>query len=125
VFGGRFAYTGALRGTLPLAEAGTLGRFLDLSAHAKRRFVAATTRHAHLRAEPIIGRLPLGLRGDMRLGLALEGGWLGGNSVSDDERARDALTLDLGGETPLGPVYIGVSRPGAGSTNACLVLGVP
>jgi hypothetical protein len=33
--------------------------------------------------ERIIGRLPLGLRGDMRFGAAIEGGWLG-HSVTPD-----------------------------------------
>ena len=62
------------RGRLPLLGAGTLGGFLNLSAYASGQFVADTIEYAHLRGERIIGRLPLGLRGDMRLGLALEGG---------------------------------------------------
>jgi hypothetical protein len=39
--------------------------------------------------------------------------------------ALDWLTLYLGGETPRGPVYVGVSHSSAGSTNAYLVLGAP
>lgn len=76
-----------------------------------------------MRAEHIIGRLPLGLRGDIGLGLALEAskpyaemrftGWL------------DSTTAYLGGETPLGPVYVGLGRSSQGPTNAYSILGTP
>ena len=63
-------------------------------------------------------RLPLGLRGDMRMGIALEArpvatpfttqrssGWL------------NPVALYLGGETPLGPVCIGLGRGSGRSLN--------
>jgi NTE family protein len=82
--------------------------------------------YGHVRAERIIGRLPLGLRGDMRLGLALEAGRVGEPYTRQE---RDGLlrgaTLYLGGETPLGAVYVGLGRASAGAYNAYLFLGTP
>jgi NTE family protein len=125
VWGGRFAYVGSTSGELPVVEAGTLGGFLNLSAYARDQFVADTTRYVHLRGERIIGRLPFGLRGDMRLGLAIEGGWLGHSYTPDPGGALDSLTAYLGGETPIGPVFVGIGRSSTGSTNAYFVIGVP
>jgi NTE family protein len=62
----------------------------------------------------------------MRIGLALEAGkvrdpytpmrhtdWLG------------SVALYLGGETPAGPVYVGIGRGRSGASNAYLFLGTP
>ncbi|MCB1997828.1 MAG: patatin-like phospholipase family protein [Burkholderiaceae bacterium] len=126
VFGARAAYTGSPQGDLPLFDAGTLGGFLNLSAYATGQLVADTVHYGHLRAERIIGRLPLGLRGDMRLGLALEGGRLTNPyTVSLDPGNLTSVTLYLGGETPFGPVYIGIGHSAAGANNAYLFLGTP
>ena len=82
--------------------------------------------YGHLRAERIIGRLPAGLRGDMRLGLALEAGKVAQPYAL---QVRDgwlhSVALYLGGETPVGPVYVGVGRASGGSTNAYLFIGPP
>lgn len=126
VFGTRTTYTGSLRGELPLFEAGTLGGFLNLSAYATGQLVADTVTYGHVRAERIVGRLPLGLRGDMRLGLALEGGRMSGSYTALEQTGRlSSVTLYLGGETPFGPVYIGIGHSAAGSNNAYLFLGTP
>ncbi len=126
VLGARAAYTGSVTGALPLFEAGTLGGFLNLSAYARGQFVADTVQYGHLRAERIIGRLPLGLRGDMRLGLALEAGRASNTyTVGENVRRLNSVALYLGGETPFGPVYIGVGHTGEGSANAYLFLGTP
>lgn len=83
-------------------------------------------RYAHVRAERIIGQLPLGLRGDMRLGLALEVGRTGGRYAGDARGGLlESLTTYLGGETPFGPVYVGLGFARGGNTNAYLVLGAP
>ena len=124
VLGARAAYTGSPSGQLPIFEAGTLGGFLNLSAYANSQFVADTVHYAHLRGERIIGRLPLGLRGDMRLGLALEGGRTGGTYTATERGSRlNSVAIYLGGETPFGPVYIGLGHSAAGSNNAYLFLG--
>jgi NTE family protein len=126
VLGAQLAYTGSPTGVLPLFEAGTLGGFLNLSAYARGQFVADTVQYAHLRAERIIGRLPLGLRGDMRLGLALEGGQATNTyTVGENIRRLNSVAIYLGGETPFGPVYVGVGHTGEGSANAYLFLGTP
>jgi NTE family protein len=126
VMGARAAYTGSTRGLLPLFEAGTLGGFLNLSAYASGQFAADTIHYAHLRGERIIGRLPLGLRGDMRLGLALEAGQTSSPYTVNDRSSRlTSVTVYLGGETPFGPVYLGLGHSAAGSNNAYLFLGTP
>lgn len=126
VLGARLAFTGSPKGLLPVFEAGTLGGFLNLSAYGSGQFVADTVHYGHLRAERIIGRLPLGLRGDMRLGMALEFGRTS-NPYTEAERegVLNSLALYLGGETPFGPVYVGLGRSSAGSSNAYLFLGTP
>ncbi|MCT6647313.1 hypothetical protein N4G37_14710, partial [Enterococcus faecalis] len=71
------AYTGSPRGLLPYYDGATLGGFLNLSAYAYGQLLGDNMRYASLRAERIVGRAPLGLRGDMRAGLALEIGKMG------------------------------------------------
>ena len=82
--------------------------------------------YAHVRAERIIGRLPLGLRGDMRLGLALEVGKVATPYAQQKRNGwLQSTALYLGGETPLGPVYVGLGRGSGGSFNAYLFIGTP
>jgi NTE family protein len=122
----RVSFTGSPQGQLPLTDAATVGGFLNLSAYGSGQFVADTVRYAHLRAERIVGRLPLGLRGDMRLGVALEGARLGRPFTVDDRAgALDSLALYLGGETPFGPAYVGFGQSSQGSRNAYFFLGTP
>lgn len=126
VMGARAAYTTSPRGTLPFYDAGTLGGFLNLSGFASGQLVGDDVRYAHLRGERIVGRLPLGLRGDMRLGLALEAGRVGRPYTETGRRGwLDSTTVYLAGETPLGPVALGIGRSSAGSTNAYLQIGTP
>lgn len=126
VLGGRLSWVGSSKGELPLRDAGRLGGFLNLTGYSTNQFIGDHVAYAHIRAERIIGRLPVGLRGDMRVGLALEAGklrdpytpmkhtdWLG------------SVALYLGGETPAGPVYVGIGRGRGGSSNAYLFLGTP
>jgi NTE family protein len=126
VLGARAAFVASPRGTLPALEAGSVGGFLNLSGFATGQILADTVTYAHVRGERIIGRLPLGLRGDMRLGLALELARTGGRFT---ETGRDGLldsaTVYLGGETPFGPVYVGFGHASGGSSNAYLFLGTP
>ena len=83
-------------------------------------------RYGHVRGERIIGRLPLGLRGDMRLGLALEAGRMGTRYTEPNRSGwLNSSTVYLGGETPIGPVYLGVGHSTQGATNAYLFIGTP
>jgi len=126
VLGERFSYTGSPRGTLPFYDAATLGGFLNLSGFATGQLIGDNVRYAHLRAERIVGRAPLGLRGDMRLGLALEAGRVG-SPYAETRRTGwlNSGTVYLGGETPIGPLYLGVGHSSSGPTNAYLFIGTP
>ena len=79
-----------------------------------------------MRGERIVGRLPLGLRGDMRLGVALEAGRVGTPYTETNRRGwLDSGALYLGGQTPVGLVVLGIGRSSTGSTNAYLQVGTP
>jgi NTE family protein len=126
VLNGRLFYLSSPQGKLPLAEAGALGGFLNLSGFVRDQILAADIRFASIRAEKVIGHMPLGISGDLRVGLSLETG-----------RARDRFTethlqgwqqagaLYLGGETPLGPVYVAYGYAKGGHNTYYLFLGLP
>jgi NTE family protein len=122
----RLAWTGSPRGELPLAEAARLGGLLNLSGFASGQLVGDEVGYAQLRAERILGRAPLGLRGDLRLGVALEAGRVGQPYTRP---LRDgwlhSLAVYLGGESPFGPAYLGLGWGNGGSFNAYLVIGNP
>lgn len=126
VLGARASWTTSPKGRLPLTEAGRLGGFLNLTGFASGQLIGDDVAYAHLRFERIIGRLPLGLRGDMRLGLALETGRVGqAYTLQKRNGWLKSAALYLGGETPLGAVYIGLGQGSGGSTNAYLFIGTP
>jgi len=126
VLAARGAWTGSLAGRLPLSEAGRLGGFLNLTAFAPGQLVGDDVAYANVRTERIIGRLPLGLRGDMRLGLALEAGRVGvPYAVQKRNGWISSAALYLGGETPIGSVYVGLGRGNGGAVNAYLFIGTP
>jgi NTE family protein len=83
-------------------------------------------RYARMGVERIVGSLPLGLRGDMRVGVALEAARFGSRYSETQRRGLlDSATVYLGGETPLGPVYLGAGMASGGSPSLYLFLGVP
>jgi len=126
VLNGKLSYQGSLNGNLPIYDAGTLGGFNNLSAFAANQINGDHVRYASLRAEKIIGRLPLGLRGDMRIGVALEAGKFG-QLYTETQRTGwlNSTSVYLGGETPVGPVYLGYGRSDSGSSNVYLFIGTP
>jgi len=127
VFGARVASTVSPRGTLPPFDAASLGGFLNLSGYSSGQLLADSVHYAHLRTERIVGKLPLGLRGDLRLGAAIEVGRLGQPLVPSRLTGGwiDSATLYLGGQTPLGPVYLGAGYSSRGGANAYLFIGAP
>ena len=126
VLAGRSSWTASTSGLLPLSEAARLGGFLNLTGFAAGQLIGDHVAYGHLRAERIIGRLPLGLRGDMRLGLALEAGRVGEPyTLQKRSGLLRGAALYLGGETPLGSVYVGLGRASGGAVNAYLFLGTP
>jgi NTE family protein len=126
VLGTRATWTGSPRGNLPLYDAAKLGGFLNLTGYASGQLIGDESAYAHIRAERIIGRAPLGLRGDMRLGLALEVGKIAQPYTLQVRNGwLNSVALYLGGETVFGPVFVGVGRASSGSVNAYLVVGAP
>jgi len=126
VLGGRVSWVDSPRGRLPLNEAAQLGGFLNLSAYSKGQLLGDGVAYGHLRAERIIGRAPLGLRGDMRLGVALEVGRVAvPYAVQRRPGTLGSVAVYLGGETPFGPVYLGLGLGDRGASNAYLFLGTP
>ena len=126
VLAGRASWTASTDGALPLSEAPRLGGFLNLTGFAAGQLIGDDMAYGHVRAERIIGRLPLGLRGDMRLGMALEAGRVGQPYTRQNrEGLLRGAALYVGGETPLGSVYVGLGRASGGATNAYLFLGTP
>ena len=126
VLGLRASFEGSTHGQLPLQDSAKLGGFLNLSGFAADQLLGDKVSYAHVRGERIVGRMPLGLRGDMRLGLALEAGKVG-EPVSEPNRRGwlNSALLYAGGETSFGPVYVGLGHSSSGSTNAYLFIGTP
>jgi NTE family protein len=126
VLGSRVAWVGATRGQLPITDAGKLGGLLNLTGYATGQLLGNDVAYASVRAERIIGQAPLGLRGDLRLGVALEAGRVGQPyTVQQRTGWLGSLAIYLGGETPVGPAFLGIGFAAGGALNAYLVLGAP
>lgn len=124
VLAGRASYIRSTHGQLPFVDAAYLGGFLNLSAYATNQIIADNAFYTHLRAERIIGRMPLGLNGDLRLGLGLEGAKLkNAYTTTEAESWLNSAVLYLGGETPLGPAYLGLGFSNDGKLNLYMQVG--
>jgi NTE family protein len=122
----RVAASGSPRGRAPFHDAALLGGYLNLSGFSAGQLRGDDMQFGQLRAEKIVGRMPLGLQGDLRLGVALEAGRLGVRYSEIGRRGwLDSLTLYAGGLTPFGPAFVGVARSSSGASNAYLFLGTP
>ena len=126
VINSKLSYQGSPSGELPAYDAGTLGGFNNLSGYTANQLVGDDITYGNIRVEKIIGRMPMGLRGDMRLGVAIEAGKVG-NPYTETELNGwiTAGTVYVGGETPLGPVYLGYGRSDQGASSLYLFLGTP
>lgn len=126
VLNGRLAYVGATQGKVPVTEAGALGGFLNLSGYTRRQMLAGETRFASLRAERIVGKMPLGLAGDLRLGLSLETGKASDRFTETRRQSwQRAAAIYFGGETPVGPVYLAYGWADGGHSTVYVFLGLP
>lgn len=124
VLGIRTAYTTSLKGELPIYDAVMLGGFLKMSGYASNQILGDDALYGHIRAEKIIGRMPLGLNGDLRLGVGLEAAKLKTNyTMSTGDDWLDSGVIYLGGETPFGPLYLGYGFSSRGDYNMYLQLG--
>ncbi len=124
---GRVAYSGSPVGQLPEYDPAKLGGFLSLSAFARDQLIGDNATYAGLRVERIIGTMPLGIRGDIRLGVALEAGKMGTRYTETNLHGwQNSIGLCLGGETPIGAVYIGAAySPSSGYSNVYFLIGTP
>jgi len=117
VLSSRVSYQGSPVGRLPFYDVGSLGGMMNMTAFAVGQLKGDDMSYVNARAERIIGRLPLGLRGDMRMGLAVEGAKIGTPYTETNLKGWiNSTAIYLGGETPLGPVYLGYGYSSSGST---------
>ncbi len=123
---GRMAFTRAADGTLPISDSAALGGTNNLSGLASGQIVGSDMRYLGLRSEKIIGRMPLGLRGDLRWGLSYEAGSMQQRySETQGSGIIRSSGVYLGGETPLGPLYLGVAKATDNDARIFLFLGNP
>lgn len=126
VVNARYYYFRRLEGKLPLGDAGALGGFFTLSGYARNQILAGDIRFFSVRGEKIIGRMPLGLSGDLRAGVSLEFGRARERFTETHlEGWQQAASLYLGGDTPLGPLYLGYGHAKGGHHSIYLFLGLP
>ena len=128
VFTGRVNYAGSPQGQLPIFNPARLGGFLNMSAFARGQILGDDIIYAGIRAEQILGSFPTGLRGDVRIGLALEAAHVGTYYTETNLRGTDILdsmAIYLGGETIFGPAYLGFGYSTSGVANAFLSIGIP
>lgn len=123
---GRLYYVDSPKGQLPIYDAATLGGFLRLSGFAADQLIGGKLRFGSLRGEKVIGKMPLGLTGDIRAGLSLEAGKVD-ERLSETNRQgwQHSMSIFLGGETPVGPLYFGYGRVIDGPSSIYLFLGLP
>jgi NTE family protein len=126
VFNGRLSYLGSPQGKLPLADAGGLGGFLNLSGYVRNQILAGDIRFGSIRAEKVIGHMPLGIAGDIRVGLSLEAGRASDRFTETRLSGwQQAAALYLGGETPLGPLFVAYGYGKGGHYTYYVFVGLP
>ena len=126
VLSARFSWVGSPQGQLPVHDAARLGGFLNLTGFASGQLMGDEAMYGHVRLERIIGKPPLGLSGDLRMGVALELARMGQPYAPlKRDGTLYSLALYLGGESPLGPMYIGIGQGNGRSVNAYLFIGTP
>lgn len=126
VVSGRVYAAGSPKGRLPNFDPVTLGGFLNLSGFAPDQIIGDSAYYGSVRLEKIVGQFPLGIRGDLRVGAALEAGKVDGRFTETElDGWQTSLAVYAGGETPLGPVLFGIGYAPNGSTNFYLSIGTP
>jgi NTE family protein len=126
VVNGRLRYTGSPQGTLPVYDSGSIGGFLNMTAFATEQIIGDDIRYAGVSAERIIGHPPMGLRGDMRVGMAFELARVGQRyTESNLSGLLNSTAIYVGGETPFGPAYLGFGHSTSGISTLFLFVGAP
>ncbi|MES2537535.1 MAG: patatin-like phospholipase family protein [Pseudomonadota bacterium] len=123
---GRLYYVDSPKGNLPIFDAEALGGFLRLSGYSADQIIGGKIRFGSVRAERIIGKMPLGITGDLRTGLSLEMGKVDQRFTETNLQGwQRAFSVFLGGETPVGPLYLGFGRVlNGGPSSIYLYLGL-
>lgn len=126
IFHGRLYFVGSPKGSLPVFDPARMGGFLNMSGFAPNQIFGDSVNFGSVRVEKIVGELPLGLRGDMRVGVSLESGKVGGRFTETELNGwQNSLAIYAGGETPLGPVYAGYGYSPNGMSQVYLFIGTP
>ena len=126
VLTGRVAFTKASKGQLPISDAAVLGGVNNISGLAFKQLLGSDMRYLGLRSEKIISQMPLGLRGDLRIGLSLEGGTMQQRySETQVSGLVRSASVYLGGETVLGPIYLGLAKASGNAARIFLFIGNP
>ncbi|MDP5240419.1 patatin-like phospholipase family protein [Uliginosibacterium sp. 31-16] len=126
VLNGQARHISSPQGRLPYYDAATLGGFRNLSGYVNDQIMGDSLSFGSLGVERIIGRMPLGLRGDMRLGATMEAGRVDGRMTELNRQGwLTSNALYLGGETPLGIMYLGWGHARNSSSHWYLFIGTP
>lgn len=97
-----------------------------MTGFARNQVLGDSLIYGSIRGEKIIGQLPIGLRGDMRIGVALEAGRVDGRYTETElDGWQNSFTLYLGGETPIGSIYVGYGYSPEGMSNLYVFVGTP
>jgi len=126
VINGRIAFTEATSGQLPVSDAAALGGVNNMTGLAFKQLIGSDMRYLGLRGEKIISQMPLGLRGDLRIGLSLEGATMAQRySETQGSGLVRSASIYLGGETAMGPIYLGLAKASDNAMRIFLFVGNP
>lgn len=121
----KIKYAAAVNGKLPYFDTDQLGGFQNMSALAPHALWSDDLLYVGSSWEHVLGQMPFG-KGDLRFGVLLEGARAPFGFAKDRRKYVDSTALYLGGETFLGPAFLGVGYSAVLSVyNAFLFIGMP
>lgn len=121
----KIKYAAAASGKLPYFDTDHLGGFQNISALAPHALWSDDLLYLGNSWEHVLGSMPLG-KGDLRFGVLLEGARAPLAFTQNRRKYVDSSALYLGGETFLGPAFLGVGYSAELSVyNAFLFIGMP
>jgi len=126
VVNGRLRVAGSITGTLPAYDAVALGGPFNLSGLARNQIIGDRLAYGSLRLERIVGKMPLGLTGDLRIGVSGEVGKVDNRYTETNlDGWLNAYSIYFAGETPVGPLYLGYGHASSGASAVYLFIGTP
>lgn len=121
----KIKYIAAISGKLPYFDTEHLGGFQNMSALAPAALWSDDLLYWGSSWEHVLGKMPLG-KGDLRFGVLLEGSRVPLGFAKNHRKYIDSSALYLGGETFLGPAFLGVGYSNVLNVyNAFLFIGMP